>query len=257
MKTFCILLECMNTVLIKLKYYGKPFCGFARQPERMTVQGSLEEALATVFGKKIETTCAGRTDSGVHALAQYVSFSHEEVNCEKLKASLEALTHDDIHILDIVNYQGEFSARFDAKGRHYSYYICNNQTPSLFMKDFSWHIAKPLNVTAMKEASRYLIGEHDFKSFCTAASAVGKPTCRYVKSIEFGKYEDCIEIKICANAFLHSMVRTIVGTLVKVGQGHREPEWVNEVLTVRDRQAAGENAPAKGLVLMAVDYDKI
>ena len=151
-----------------------------------------------------------------------------------------------------------FSARFDAKEREYHYMISTSPTPPLFMHDFSWHIAKPLDVEAMRAGAAHLIGEHDFKSFCLAASAVGKPTCRNVSEISFSREvvmgEELLVIKVVGNAFLHSMVRTIVGTLVAVGRGHREPEWVADVLAARDRSAAGENAPACGLTFWEVRY---
>ncbi|MDO5328566.1 MAG: tRNA pseudouridine(38-40) synthase TruA [Coriobacteriia bacterium] len=252
----------MKTIFLKLEYYGAPFSGFARQPGQLTVQGNLEEALSKVLNSEIVTTCAGRTDSGVHAKSQYVSFPYDsEIDCFKLKGSLNSLTHDDIYIIDIMQYNFEFSARFDAKSREYSYFICNQEQTPLFMKDFSWHIAKDLNIENMKAASKYLIGEKDFKSFCVAASAKDKTTMRNVQSIDIFEQEiygdSILEIRICANAFLHSMVRTIIGTLVQVGLGNRSPESMKEILDAKDRQAAGENAPAKGLVLMNVVYDKI
>ena len=126
------------------------------------------------------------------------------------------------------------------------------------MSDFSWYVHGQLDIDAMREAAAYLVGEHDFKSFCMAASAVGKPTCRNVHEISLSREmimgEDILTIKVVGNAFLHSMVRTIVGTLVMVGCGQRKPEWVREVLEARNRTAAGENAPAAGLVFWRVQY---
>lgn len=247
-------------ICLDISYYGEPFSGFARQPGRLTVQGSLEEALKTIFNVDVETTCAGRTDAGVHAMHQFVSFESpkNDVELDKLNRSLNQLTHDDIHI-NYIKYKDDcFSARFSAKLRYYSYFICNQQNPSLFMGNTSWHIAKPLDVQAMQKAAQALLGEHDFKSFCVAKSAEDKTTMRNVSSIDIETFkfqnEEFIEIKISANAFLHSMVRTIVGTLVKVGLGQRDSSWVEEVLLAQNRQAAGECAPAKGLVLMDVIY---
>ncbi len=251
--------------LLDISYYGEPFSGFARQPEQLTVQGSIEDALKQIYNCEIETTCAGRTDSGVHARHQFVSFDLPDSNIEdkelfafKLKGSLEQLTHEDIHMNEVKLVDGEFSARHDAKLRKYSYFICNQPTPALFMRNFSWHVPKQLDVKAMKKASKYLLGEHDFKSFCVAASAKDIRTMRNVSEIQFIEYDNysdhIIEIKVESNAFLHSMVRTMVGTLAKVGLGHREPEWIVEVLEAKDRQAAGDCAPAKGLVLMDVEY---
>lgn len=253
----------MQTWSLNIAYKGAAFCGFARQPGQLTVQGSVEQALATVFRRPVETVCAGRTDAGVHALGQVVSFevSEEEMRdraTRSLTRSLNALTHEDISISDVQQRADGFSARFDAQYREYHYHIHLGSVPPIFMKDFSWHVGRQLDVAAMEQASRHLIGEHDFKSFCMAVSAVGKPTCRNVMEISFSTVqmmgEDILVITVIGNAFLHSMVRTIVGTLVAVGRGQREPDWVKEVLEARDRSAAGENAPAQGLVFWRVQY---
>lgn len=251
------------TFSIEVGYNGAPFSGFARQPGQLTVQGELEQALELLFRRPVETVCAGRTDSGVHARGQVVSFQVLESelrgrNLQSLRRSLTALTHEDISIKSVDQREAGFSARFDAKWREYHYHICLDEAKPLFMNDFCWHIPAGLDVEAMHEASRCLIGEHDFKSFCMAVSAKGKPTCRNVSEISFTEEtimgERILTITVKGNAFLHSMVRTIVGTLVAVGRSQRKPEWVSQVLAACDRQAAGENAPAKGLVFWKVQY---
>lgn len=252
-----------ETIALTVAYRGAAFAGFARQPDRLTVQGSLEEALATVLRRSVETTCAGRTDAGVHAIGQVVSFdvSADEMEGrtdDRFMRSLNALTHDDIVVRSVAHKPPGFSARFDAKAREYRYYLAVGKTPPVLMRDVSWHVGDTLDVAAMDVASRCLIGEHDFKSFCMAVSAVGKPTCRNVHEISFAREEvfgePFVVVKVIGNAFLHSMVRTIVGTLVAVGKGRRDPSWVAEVLAARDRAAAGENAPAQGLVFWRVTY---
>lgn len=251
------------TLSATVAYNGAPFCGFARQPGQCTVQGELEQALGLLFRREVSTVCAGRTDAGVHARGQVVSFDVDESELRgrtlrSLRRSLNALTHDAITVKAVENRPQGFSARFDAVCREYHYHICTDEVPPIFMRDFSWHVGAPLDVTAMEEAAAYLIGEHDFKSFCMAASAVGKPTCRNVSEISFAHEvvmgEQVLTITVVGNAFLHSMVRTMVGTLVMVGRGQRSAEWVHEVLEARDRTAAGENAPAQGLVFWRVAY---
>lgn len=251
---------------LEVAYNGTPFAGFARQPGQLTVQGSIEEALALLFRRCIETVCAGRTDSGVHAKGQVVSFCVQpsevaDRNEYKLLRSLNALTHEDISILAIQQRDDDFSARFSATMREYRYFICTDLAAPLLMKGFSWHIPKPLDLEAMRKAASYLVGEHDFKSFCMAVSAEGKSTMRNVFSIEVELQESwgehLVVITVKGNAFLHSMVRTIVGTLVAVGKGQRSADWVQEVLEARDRSAAGENAPAQGLVFWRVSYDGV
>ena len=251
------------TLALRVAYNGAPFSGFARQPGQLTVQGSLEEALSLVFRREVDTVCAGRTDSGVHARGQVVSFSiaadeWRGRSADKVLRSLNALTHEDISVLSLEKCAPDFSARFNATLREYRYFISIDRATPLLMKDFSWHVGRPLNVKAMRKAAAHLVGEHDFKSFCTAASAEGASTTRTVFSIEVDHDriwgENLIVITVEGNAFLHSMVRTIVGTLVAVGLGRRKPKWVRSVLEARQRSAAGENAPAKGLVFWRVSY---
>lgn len=253
----------MAVLSLTVSYNGAPFCGFARQPGISTVQGSLEDALALLYRRPVETTCAGRTDAGVHALGQVVSFEVSDAECamrsdESLMRSLNALVHEGIGIRRIEKRPDGFSARFDAKAREYRYFISSETAPPLVSRDFCWHLSKPLDIDAMNEGARYLIGEHDFKSFCMASSAIGKPTCRNVMAIEVSKMsvmsDPLICVTITGNAFLHSMVRTIVGTLVAVGRNRRSPSWVHDVLVACDRSAAGEKAPAQGLIFWSVTY---
>lgn len=251
------------TFALTLSYNGTPFCGFARQPGLLTVQGELENALELLFRRPVETTCAGRTDAGVHALGQVMSFDIDECDLAgrslaSLRRSLNALTHDAITVREVEPKPKGFSARFDAKAREYHYHLCVDGTNPIFMRDFSWFVPGGLDVSAMEVAAQHLIGEHDFKSFCTTASSIGKPTHRNVQEISFHPEtvlgENILSVKVVGNAFLHSMVRTIIGTLVMVGKGQRTSAWVADVLVARDRQVAGENAPAQGLVFWRVVY---
>lgn len=252
-----------HTIALTMAYDGATFSGFAQQPGQHTVQGNLNDALKLLYKRSIDTTCAGRTDAGVHALAQVVSFdiSDEEFterSLDTLMRSLNALVDDSIAITTITKKQTGFSARFDARSREYRYFIYTKKVRPVLISERVWHLGKELNLERMKEASQYLIGEHDFKSFCTAVSAEGKPTARYVSEIAISQEqllgEEVVVIRVIGNAFLHSMVRTMVGTLVAVGLGKHEPSWVKEVLDACDRRAAGENAPAKGLYFWCAFY---
>lgn len=253
----------VHTIALQVAYDGAPFCGFARQPGQLTVQGELEQALGLLYKRTVETTCAGRTDAGVHARGQVVSFDLDAAEFEhktlnSLKRSLNALVDDAIAISAVTEVPSGFSARFDALSREYRYFIFQNETRPVLIDDIVWQIKQVLDIEAMRDAAQYIIGEHDFKSFCTAVSAEGKPTCRNVSKVDI-RYEQLmgdqvIVIEVIGNAFLHSMVRTLVGTLVEVGKGKKKPTWMNEVLEACDRSAAGETAPAKGLVLWQVRY---
>ena len=253
------------TLVVRLSYNGQDYSGFAKQkdPKVHTIQGELERALSTLFRHPVETVCAGRTDAGVHALEQNVTLQLDvsELSSReprKIVTSLNALTPDDISITAVGFAAPGFSARFDAVYRVYRYRIVMGGAPPLFTRAFAWWHRAPLDVASMQQAARLLEGEHDFKSFCKAASAQGKSTCRHVESIDFFEEEvlgeRCFTMQIVGNAFLHSMVRTIMGTLVQVGSGRKQPGWVQEVLDARDRQAAGENAPACGLTFWHVEY---
>ena len=258
----------MKTMALALAYNGEGFSGFAKQKDEgiRTVQGCLEQALKTVFRREIETICAGRTDAGVHALGQVVSFALTPdeaagLTSRRLLISLNAITDDDITVKQAVWAPDDFSARFDAQWREYRYRICVGSIPPQFLSKVAWWHKSQLDVDAMKQAATYLIGENDFKSFCKKASSVDKTTMRCVRSIDLFEEEHlgemCLVIKVIGNAFLHSMVRTIVGTLVEVGVGRKQPEWVGEVLAAKNRDAAGPNAPACGLTFWCVDYGDI
>ena len=255
--------EMEHTVVLELAYDGAPFSGFARQPGQLTVQGSLEDALGLLYGRLIETTCAGRTDAGVHALGQVVSFdlSAAEFQARPLTAmarSLNALVDEHIAVKRAWEAAHGFSARFDAVAREYRYFIYEGPERAVLVANRVWHLKRELDIEALAAAAAHLVGEHDFKSFCLAVSAKGKPTCRNIVEITIDRErllgERVVVVKVIGNAFLHSMVRTIVGTLVAVGTGRRDPSWIAEVLAACDRQAAGENAPANGLVFWHVDY---
>lgn len=263
----------MVTLALKVSYRGAAFSGYARQPGQLTVQGELERALEMLLRRPVETTCSGRTDTGVHAKGQVVSFDATEeeladldardvganrMRFASLRRSLNAVTHDDIAVREVWQAPEGFSARFDAKAREYRYFLAVDEMPPVFARDFAWHVG-PVDVGAMERASRCLIGEQDFKSFCKAVSAVDKPTCRNVMEVSFSTEclagENLLAIRVMGSSFLHSMVRTMVGTLVQVGKGRRSEGWVAEALAARDRTAAGECAPAQGLVFWDVRYE--
>ena len=243
-------------------YVGTAYHGWQVQKNAVTVAETLERALSTVVCHPVKCTGAGRTDAGVHAIAQYVSVPVTEAELglpgERLMRSLMALTPDDLSVQAILRAPAGFSARFDAISRSYRYRIAASQARPVLAWEHSWWYRGALDVDAMAEAARPLLGEHDFKSFCKASSAEGKPTSRYVGALDVGRVreagEELVAIDVTGNAFLHNMVRTIAGSLVEVGRGHRAPGWIEGVLAARDRAAAGPCAPAKGLTFVGVAY---
>jgi tRNA pseudouridine38-40 synthase len=250
---------------LTVAYEGSGFHGFARQSGQVTVQGELEHALQTLYKTPIETVGAGRTDAGVHANGQVVSFALDPKQLvsrglPKLMQSLNALTPDGLVVRAIEQKEPGFSARFSAKERIYRYRLYPRAVPPVFMAPYAWWLPgeQPLDVNAMRQAAQYLVGEHDFASFCVAKSAVDKTTVREITGIFiFGMQhlgEPLVMVEVSGNAFLHSMVRVIVGTLVEVGLRRRQSEWVAEVLAATKRQAAGPTAPAHGLTFWRVKY---
>lgn len=256
-----------KTLVIKLGYRGAGFAGYAEQEGERTVAGELRRALEILLRRPCELTCAGRTDAGVSALSQYVSLPvvADELNRESKRfwRSLMAITPEDISIRGLYVANADFSARFDAISRRYRYRIaCGNAQPVLAW-DHTWWLRSVLDAEAMHEAAQALVGEHDFRSFCKVSSAQilledGRSTSRFIRELtvrtvcEAG--EDLIAIDVEGNAFLHNMVRIMVGTLVEVGRHNRSVDWVRQVLEACDRCVAGPTAPAKGLVFEDVTY---
>ena len=257
------------TLVLKLGYRGGAFSGFAEQEGQRTVAGELRRALEIVLHREVELTCAGRTDAGVHAVAQYVSVpvtgDELDLSGRRLLASLTALVPDDMSVRAILRGGPDFSARFDAEERSYRYRIsCGRVRPVLLLGHTWWlRAASDLDVEAMDEAAQLLVGEHDFTSFCKVASARklhedGRSTSRNLRKVHVSRAEELgepiVALDICGNAFLHNMVRIIMGTLVEVGRGFYEPSWVGEVLAACERTAAGQTAPPEGLTFMGVRY---
>lgn len=258
------------TLVLKVAYDGTDFSGYAlqeRQTHVRTVAGELQQALRMLLRRDVALTCAGRTDAGVHARSQHVSLpvTKQEaalLDGARLLRSLGAVLPDDVRVEGVYRAPEGFSARFDARSRRYRYRLVPGPVAPLFNGRWAWwlRLADPseLDVDAMDRAARCLVGEHDFKSFCKSSSAEGKPTCRYVEWVRLEREEalgePMVVVDVAGNAFLHSMVRTIVGTLVEVGCGRRKPGWVAEALAACDRRAAGPCAPACGLTLWEVRY---
>lgn len=259
------------TLVLRLGYDGAGFSGFAPQEKQThvrTVAGELMAALRTLLRREVTLACAGRTDAGVHARAQYVSLAVSQQECARLEnggaarlvRSLNAILPDDIVVSCAFRAPAGFSARFDALARTYRYRIYPSPIPALFCAHWAWWLrgAEPLDLDAMREAASCLIGEHDFASFCKASSAAGISTCRRIDRIaiepEVQMGERLLAVEVEGNAFLHNMIRILVGTLVEVGRGKREPAWVKRALEARNRTSAGNTAPACGLTFWDVAY---
>lgn len=250
------------TLVLRLGYRGAAFSGFAEQATQRTVADELRYALETFLHRPCELTCAGRTDAGVHALGQHVSMpvTAKELLIPEIRIlrALNALVSDDISINTVLRAPEGFSARFDATARKYRYRIACGPSRPIMAAEHAWWFAGELDERIMHEAAQSLLGEHDFKSFAKASSVVDKTTMRCLTRVDVSRIieadEELITVDVEGNAFLHNMVRTIVGTLVEVGRGRRPVTWPAEVLAARDRRAAGMCAPACGLTFVDASY---
>ena len=236
-------------------YDGTEFEGFQKQPpSHRTVQGEIEKGLQALFKKSITVIGAGRTDSGVHATGQVISFAGEWNHPEgALQNALNANLPEDIAILKIEQVHTDFHPRFDAKKRQYEYLIYNSKVRQPLYRNFSWRVAKPLDIEKMNEAAAVLLGNHDFATF--GQPPQGVKTVRSVFQAKWCIKEPYLMFTIQANAFLYRMVRSIVGSLKLVGEGSWSVEQFLEAFEVADRSFCGPVAPPQGVYLVSVEYD--
>ena len=238
-----------------IQFDGTGFVGFQRQAKGRTVQAVLEEALYELSGERVRVYTSSRTDSGVHALEMPVGFKTEStIPLRAYVLGLNSLLPCDVKVLEAREMPDDFHVRFSAKGKTYVYKVQTGPVPLPLWRLYSWHVRYSLDVQAMRDASQFLVGEHDFSSF-RAALCDSKSPIREVFGIEVREAADgLLEFWVHGSGFLHNMVRIMVGTRVEVGKGKREPSWVRDVLEARDRTVAGPTAPAKGLHLVKVYY---
>ncbi|MEA3501140.1 MAG: tRNA pseudouridine(38-40) synthase TruA [Actinomycetota bacterium] len=244
----------MPTYRIDLAYDGTDYHGYARQNNVRTIQGDLEEALFRITGE-VKTIVAGRTDRGVHALGQVVSFSVDApLDTDRLQRSLNGQLRPGIAANAVTEVGDRFHARFSAIARRYRYRVSNRPVQDPLTARTMWHVSESLDAGAMDEAVGAFVGVHDFASLCRKAP--GRTTVREVLDARWMRTGDIVELSIGSVAFCHQMVRSIVAISVDVGKGHLRPEDVPEILTVRNRKAVRGLAPPQGLTLMSVTYDE-
>jgi len=237
-----------------IEYDGTDFFGWQRLSHGRSVQGDVEAALSFVAAHPVEVTCAGRTDAGVHARCQVVHFDSDAPRSERAwMLGTNSQLARDVAVVWARQVSDDFHARFGARARRYRYTILNRpMRAALQARYVTWERA-PLDIDAMQRAARALIGEHDFSAFRTVACQANSPN-RNVRDIAIARSGDEVAIEIEANAFLHHMVRNIVGSLLPIGRGERGEEWMAELLRGRDRSVAGPTAAATGLTFLAPRY---
>jgi tRNA pseudouridine38-40 synthase len=248
-------------VRLTVAYDGSTFHGFAENPGIVTVGGTLRRSIERVLGHPVELACAGRTDRGVHAWGQVVSFdaAAEGLDLGELRRSVTKLCGGPIVVREAERAADDFHARFSARARTYRYTVLNREMPDPFLAATTWHVTAPLDLARLRLACDPLIGEHDFSSFCRVPKAPdGGEAPSLVRRVLDARWEalddDLLRFEITATSFCHQMVRSIVGTLVEVGYGRKRAGDLTSILAARDRHAAGQLAPAHGLMLWAVAY---
>jgi tRNA pseudouridine38-40 synthase len=248
----------MRTLKLTLSYDGTAYAGWQVQPGEPTLQEALERALAKITGETIRVAASGRTDAGVHALGQVVSFQTESrLPVQTLQKALNAELPGDMVVLAAAEATDGFHARRDAVRKRYRYVIHDGPFADVFGRAYCWHYFQRLDAAAMHRAARPWQGTHEFRSF-ESQGAQRSSSVRTVFDIGVsrgtGQEADLVTFEVEANGFLYHMVRTMVGTLVEVGRGAESETWPAQVLQAADRSTAGITAPPQGLFLVRVDY---
>lgn len=246
----------MRTYKLTIAYDGSRYQGWQRQPDTdMTIQGTLERALGAMAGYPVEVAGSGRTDGGVHAMAQPASIVLSgRVDEEKFREELNGQLPEDIRVMKMELMKNGFHARKKAHGKHYVYTIDTREKADVFTRKYTYHYPERLDVLRMRQAAAYLIGSHDFAGF-TDRIEEGKSTVRRIYDITIDASENRIEIDFDGSGFMYHMVRILTGTLLEAGTGQRRPETILECLETGDRSLAGFLSPAQGLCLKEVYYE--
>ncbi|MBT2689953.1 tRNA pseudouridine(38-40) synthase TruA [Bacillus sp. ISL-47] len=236
-------------------YDGTHFAGYQIQPNKRTVQGELERALKKLHkGEDIKVTASGRTDAGVHARGQVIHFdSPLNIPDEKWEIALNSLLPDDVAVIGAARAAEDFHVRFDAKGKEYRYFVHLSSRRDPFKRHYAYQFPFALNVDSMKKAAAGLVGTHDFTSFCSAKTEV-QDKVREIQEIEVFEEGDMLIFRFKGTGFLYNMIRILVGTLLEVGSGERDPNSMTAVIEEKNRSAAGKTAPPQGLYLWKVFY---
>ena len=254
----------MTTFKLTIAYDGTAFVGWQRQAAGTSIQGLVEEAVSHLDGRQVDVAGAGRTDAGVHAIGQVASLRIErDIEPAVLVGALNARLPPAVRIVDAVVADDSFHARFDAVSKTYRYRIWSGAVMSPFERGFAWHVPTRLDVAAMDDAARHLEGSHDFAAFRSLGTETAT-TERLVRSsrVHAGRGDigslpppELITYEVTGDGFLRHMVRAIGGSLVEVGRGRRDPDWLADVLASCDRDRAGRTAPPEGLFLVSVSYN--
>ncbi len=245
----------MRNLKLTISYDGTRYRGWQRLPgESNTIQGKLEAVLSRILGEPIEISGSGRTDAGAHAMGQVASFHCQNpMPCQTLLQELRTYLPEDIGIHSCQEAAPRFHARLNAVSKTYVYRVWNSDEPCVFQRKYVYRMPSSLNLDAMRQAASYLTGQHDFLSFCSNKK-FKKSSVRTIHRLDIETLGPELRFTIEGDGFLYNMVRIIVGTLLEVGMGRRDPNEIPEILAARNREAAGYTVPANGLILWEVAY---
>lgn len=241
---------------IVLEYDGTDFIGWGIQPKGRSIQGAVEEAAAELVGHSVRVLVSGRTDAGVHALGQVATFDTTTPRtANAVRDGLNAYLPPDVACVAADRVGLDFDARRSARIKHYRYTWLNRPARGAMNRTREWHFRHPLDHAAMHEAVQHLVGEHDYSAFQASGCNATHPV-RTLRSWAVSRHGDRVVLDARGRGFLRHMIRIVAGSLVDVGRGRHEPTWMADVLAGRDRTLAGRTAPARGLTLMSVTYDR-
>ena len=245
----------MRNIKLTIEYDGKDFNGWQKQPTKLNIQGTIEQAIKIVTGEEVDLMASGRTDAGVHAFGQVANFkTNSNIPIEKIPIALNSNLKKSIRIISAEEVDERFHSRLTCKRKTYRYVINNSEFSSAIYRNLETHIPQKLDVDKMQEAVKYFEGEHDFKAF-KASGTSSKSSVRTIYKAEVYKEGDKIFIELTGNGFLYNMVRIIAGTLVDVGIGKIKPDEIPEIIKMQKRENAGKTLPPNGLYLLKVMYE--
>lgn len=248
----------LSKFLLEVAYSGAGFSGWQYQPNKISIQQVLEEKLSFLYNTKINVKSAGRTDAGVHALGMPVIFKVPDtpiIPKEKLKKALNGILPNTISVRDIIDKNQEFDPRFDAVGKAYTY-ILTRKDPGPFIKGWCWNVPIEFDLDRLYLCKQYLIGEHDFSSFAVSINKTKKNPIREIYRIDIDTFNDYTCITFIGKSFLYKMVRSLVSSLIYCSKKNSNPKEIKTILESKDRSVAYQTAPASGLFLMKVFYEK-
>ena len=245
----------MRNIKLTIEYDGKDFNGWQKQPNKLNIQGTIEQAIKCITGEDVELNASGRTDAGVHALGQVANFkTNSKIPIEKFAIAINSRLKKSIVIKKAEEVDERFHSRLNCKKKTYRYIINNSEEGSAIYRNLETHIPQKLDVSKMEQAIKYFEGEHDFRAF-KASGTSSKSSVRTIYEAKLYKIDEKIFIELTGNGFLYNMVRIIVGTLVDVGMGKISPEDIPQIIDEGKRENAGKTLPPNGLYLLNVMYE--